>query len=74
MADWWNSKNPAAMPLGGDWWNTASAGGGAPAPARSLDFKAPGAGLQNAGIDEKDMYPRLEKLRGLSDQKEGGNV
>lgn len=75
MADWWNSKSPASMPLGGDWWGTASAmNGGAPASARSLDFKAPGAGLQNAGIDEKDMYPRFEKLRGLKDQKEGGNA
>ncbi len=86
MADWWHPKSTATMPLGGDWWNSANAGGGdwwnsanagggngAPAPARSLDFKAPGAGLQNAGITERNMYPRSEKLRGLKDQKEGGN-
>ena len=53
MADWWNPKSAATMPLGGDWWNTASAG--PPASARSLDFKQPGAGLQNAGITERNM-------------------
>lgn len=74
MANFWSGGSRASMPLGGDWWGTASAmNGGTPASARSLDFKAPGAGLQNAGIDEKDMYPRFEKLRGLKDQKEGGN-
>lgn len=75
MADWWNPKSRATMPLGGDWWGTASTvNGGAPAPARSLDFTQPGAGLQNAGIDEKDMYPRFEKLRAHSEEKGGGNA
>lgn len=77
MADWWNPRSPATMPLGGDWWGTGSAAmanGGAPASARSLDFKQPGAGLQNAGIDERDMYPRFEKLRAHSSEKAGGNA
>ena len=87
MADWWHPKSTATMPLGGDWWNSANAGGGdwwnsanagggngAPAPARSLDFKAPGAGLQNAGITERNMYPRFEKLRAHSGEKGGGNA
>ncbi len=79
MADWWgNGGNRSVMPLSNDWWGTgaASAGGGAsaPAPARSLNFKQPGAGLENAGIDARDMFPRFEKLRGLKDQKEGGNA
>lgn len=73
MADWWNPKSSATMPLGGDWWNSMGATAGGPAPARSLDFKQPGAGLQNAGIDEHDMYPRFEKLRAHSDEKAGGN-
>lgn len=76
MADWWHPKSTATMPLGGDWWNSANTGGGngAPAPARSLDFKAPGAGLQNAGITERNMYPRFEKLRAHSGEKGGGNA
>lgn len=72
MADWWNPKSAATMPLGGDWWNTANTG--PPASARSLDFKQPGAGLQNAGITERNMYPRLEKLREHSGEKGGGNA
>ena len=49
MANFWSGGSRASMPLGGDWWGTASAmNGGTPASARSLDFKAPGAGLQNA--------------------------
>jgi len=87
MANFWSGGSRASMPLGGDWWNSANAGGGdwwnsanagggngAPAPARSLDFKAPGAGLQNAGITERNMYPRFEKLRAHSGEKGGGNA
>lgn len=75
MADWWGNGK-SAVPLAGDFWNPsgAAAPGITPAPARSLDFKMPGAGLENAGIDAKDMFPRFEKLRGLKDQKEGGNA
>jgi hypothetical protein len=75
MADWWGNGQPVT-PLGGNFWNPtgARASSGPPAPARSLDFTRAGAGLENAGIDARDMYPRFEKLRGLKDQKEGGNA
>lgn len=89
MADWWgngpNAGQPVA-PLSGDWWSGGGTAGprallpGSTATlppqgqaARDLDFTQPGAGLANAGIDERDMFPRFEKLRGLRDQKEGGN-
>ncbi len=87
MVDWWgNSSGKPVMPLGGDWWNTAGGSGSRPllpsatmtqAPpgqaARYLDFTASGAGIANAGISEKNMFPRYEKLRGVRDQKEGGS-
>jgi hypothetical protein len=79
MADWWGNGQPVT-PLGGNFWNPSgsaaprAAGAAGPTPAKFLDFKAAGAGLENAGITDRNMYPRFEKLRGLKDQKEGGNA
>ncbi len=71
-ADWWTSGGDAAVPRGASQLASA-APSAAGVPARSLDFKAPGAGLANAGIDDQDMYPRFEKLRAHKDEKAGGN-
>lgn len=84
MTDWWGNGQ-TVTPLGGNFWNPSgsaapraaaprAAGAAGPTPAKFLDFKAAGAGLENAGITSRNMYPRFEKLRGLKDQKEGGNA
>lgn len=83
MEDWWGVKK--GLPLSGDWWNSGGSEiskllpsatiSSAPTgqAARDLDFTQSGAGLANAGIDEKDMFPRYEKLRAHKDEKAGGN-
>ena len=64
------------MPSRSGFAPSASAGpAGAPTAqsARDLDFTASGAGLANAGINERNMIPRFEKLRGVKDEKAGGS-